>query len=198
MATIALFHSVYGLRPAVLDAAERLRHAGHVVVAPDLYGGSVADALDEGFALSERIGWETIMRRARQALAGLPDATVLAGLSMGTGVVGDLLPDRRETAGLLLLHGIGADPAAARPGLPVHLHIADPDALFPPATVTGWRDALTDGGAAVWVHTYPAVGHLFTDPDTSDYDAPAADLAWRRSLDFLAALDGDGDGSAPR
>jgi dienelactone hydrolase len=188
VATVALFHSVYGLRPAVLAAADRLRSAGHVVVAPDLYAGPVAASIEEGYALAERVGWETIMRRARDAVRDLPADTVLAGLSMGAGVVDGLLPERGDTAGLLLLHGIGGDPAAVRAGLPVHLHVSAADELFPPTAVATWHDALADAGAAVRVHAYPGVGHLFTDPGTPDYDEPAADLAWQRSLTFLDSL----------
>jgi dienelactone hydrolase len=66
VAFVALFHSVYGRRPAVLAAADRLRAAGHAVTAPDLYSGRVAATVDDGFALCDQIGWETIMGRARQ------------------------------------------------------------------------------------------------------------------------------------
>ncbi len=86
MAHVALFHSVYGRRPAVLAAADRLRAAGHTVTAPDLYGGRLAATAEAGFALCDQVGWQTIMRRARQALAGWPPETVLAGLSMGASV----------------------------------------------------------------------------------------------------------------
>jgi dienelactone hydrolase len=34
---VALFHSMSGLRPVELTAAERLRAGGHRVVAPDLF-----------------------------------------------------------------------------------------------------------------------------------------------------------------
>ena len=86
MACVALFHSVYGRRPAVLAAADRLRAAWHTVTAPDLYSGRVAATVDEGFAHCDQIGWETIMGRARQELSGWPPETVLAGLSMGATV----------------------------------------------------------------------------------------------------------------
>ena len=43
MASIALFHSVLGVRPGVLDAAARLRAAGHEVLVGDQYGGRVFD-----------------------------------------------------------------------------------------------------------------------------------------------------------
>jgi dienelactone hydrolase len=182
---VALFHSVYGLRPAVLAAAERLRAAGHEVVTPDLYDGQVARTIDGGFAISEQIGWATIMRRARSAVAHLPADTVLAGLSMGAGVAGELLATRPDAAGLLLLHGTGGDPGTVPSGLSVQLHVADPDGMFPPAHVAAWGDAMTAAGAAVEVFTYPAVGHFFTDPGVPGYDPAAAELAWQRGVQFL-------------
>ena len=185
MTHIALFHSVYGLRPAVLAAAGRFRAAGHRVVAPDLYGGEVATTVDEGFALIGRIGWATIMQRARDAVRDLPDDAVLAGFSMGTGVVSGLLAERPDTAGLLLLHGTGGELASARDGLPVQLHIAEHDEYFDDAEVAAWRKATAEAGAAAEVFTYPGVGHLFTDPDTADHDEAASVLTWQRSLDFL-------------
>jgi dienelactone hydrolase len=188
VAHIALFHSVYGLRPAVIAAAERMRAAGHEVITPDLYAGPAATTIDEGFALSAQIGWTAIMRRALDAVRDFPEGAVLAGFSMGAGVVGDLLPDRGATAGLLLFHGIGGDPAVVRAGLPVALHIADCDAFFPANHVMAWSAALTGAGAVLDLYTYPNVGHFFTDPGAPDYNEAAADLVWERSLSFLRSL----------
>jgi dienelactone hydrolase len=189
VANVALFHSVYGLRPAVLGAADRLRVAGHTVIAPDLYAGRVAASADAGFALCDQIGWPLIVRRAQQALAGMPAETVLAGLSMGCSVAAALLCERGRTAGLLLLHNTGGGSAAeVRRGLPVQLHIAEPDVYQAAAEVAAWEQAMTDAGVAVQVFRYPAAGHLFTDPGTPDHDGAAAALAWQRSLSFLASL----------
>lgn len=38
---VVVYHSAYGLRPAVIDFAEQLRAAGHLVHTPDLYDGEV-------------------------------------------------------------------------------------------------------------------------------------------------------------
>lgn len=157
------------------------------MIAPDLYAGQVAATADEGFALCEQIGWPAIMRRARQALAGLPPGTVLAGLSMGASVAAALLGERPEAAGVLLLHntgGVGAE--TVRPGLRLQLHIADPDVYQAAAEVAAWEQSMADAGAAVCVFRYPGAGHLFTDPDAPDHDDPAACLAWQRSLNFLS------------
>jgi dienelactone hydrolase len=189
VACVALFHSVYGRRPAVLAAADRLRAAGHAVTAPDLYSGHVAATVDDGFALCDQIGWETIMGRARQELSGWPPETVLAGLSMGATVAAGLVVERPAAAGLLLLHNTGGgDGAAVRTGLPVQLYIADPDEYQSAAEVTEWEHAMTGAGATVEFFWYPGAGHLFTDPGTPDHDDAAAALAWRRSLEFLGRI----------
>ncbi|WP_229401437.1 dienelactone hydrolase family protein [Micromonospora okii] len=185
MSQIALFHSVYGLRPAVSAAADRLRAAGHRVVTPDLYGEPAADTVDEGFALLDRIGKRAVLDRARAAVADLPPDTVLAGFSFGVWVAAELLAERPDAAALLLLHGIAGTPGSVRPGLPVHLHLADPDPYEPQDEVEAWQRAMAAAGAALTVHRYPGSGHLFTDPDVPDHDPAAAELTWQRVLAFL-------------
>ncbi|MGW4644454.1 dienelactone hydrolase family protein [Sphaerisporangium sp. NPDC004334] len=188
MAHIALFHSVYGLRDVERAAADRFRAAGHEVVTPDLYAGESATTIDQGFVLQKRIGWEVIVERARDAVRKMPAGTVLAGVSMGAGVIGDLLADRRDTAGVLLVHGIAEIPASARAGLPVQLHVADPDAFAPPAAVAAWESAATDAGSVVQVFTYPGAGHFYTDATLREHDEEATALTWQRSMDFLRHL----------
>ncbi|MEH0934731.1 dienelactone hydrolase family protein [Micromonospora psammae] len=187
MGHVVLFHSVYGLRPAVLTAADRLRAAGHQVTTPDLYGRPPVDTVEEGFALLAAVGQDEVLRRARAAVDPLPPDTVLAGWSMGAGVAGALLAERPHTAALLLLHGTGGDPAGVRAGLPVQLHLADPDGYEPPDELDEWRRAMTDAGARLEVFRYPGAGHLFTDPDVPDHDPVAAERTWQRMLAFLPA-----------
>ncbi|MGW8884562.1 dienelactone hydrolase family protein [Streptomyces sp. NPDC055749] len=185
MVHIALFHSVLGLRPVELLAAERLRGAGHEVVTPDLFRGETASTLDEGFRLVDRIGWAAVVEHARQALRGMPDETVLVGVSMGTGVVADLWPERPATRGVLLLHAVAELPASARPGLRVQLHAAEPDAFAPPERVLALCRAARESGVDLEVFRYPGAGHFYIDHDLPDHDPAAAELTWRRVLDFL-------------
>lgn len=188
MTAVVLFHSVFGRRAVEARAADRFRAAGHEVHTPDLYAGETAATIEEGFALKDRIGWDVIAGRARDAVRDLPASTALAGFSMGAGVVQTLLPHRPDAAGALLLHGLAAIPATARPGLPVQLHIADPDAFAPPAEVAAWQREVAGSPAEAEVFTYPGAGHFYTDAGLADYDEHAAELTWRRALAFLAAL----------
>jgi dienelactone hydrolase len=182
---IALFHSVLGLRPVELSFADRLRDAGHRVTTPDLYAGSTAATIEEGFELKDTVGWPAIVGRAREAVRDLPADTVLVGVSMGAGVVQEVLPDRPHTGGVLLLHAVGALPASVRAGLPAQVHVADPDPIAPPAQVAAWLTAATRSGADAEVFRYPGIGHFYTDADGPDHDEPAASLTWRRALDFV-------------
>lgn len=188
MAVIVLFHSVYGLRPVEIAAADRLRAAGHEVRTPDLYAGHSAATIADGFVLADRTGWRAITGRARDTVRELPADTVLAGISMGASVVEALLPARPETAGVLLWHGLAEIPATVRPGLPVQVHIADPDEYFPADRVAAFEQTARSAGAALAAFTYSGIGHFYTDATLPDHDGPASDLTWQRSLRFLDDL----------
>jgi len=125
VATIVIFHSVLGLRPVEQEAADRFRSLGFNVALPDLYGGKHTTSIKEGFELMAQIGWTLICERALQAVTKLPDTTVLAGFSMGAGVIANLWRDRPKTKAVLLFHALAEIPNNVRPGLKLQLHMAD-------------------------------------------------------------------------
>lgn len=188
MADVLLFHSVYGLRPAVLAAADRLRDGGHRVITPDLYAGAVAGSLAEGFALRTRIGMEVLLARAGEALGDLPSGGVLAGMSMGGAIAQELGAADPRVSGLLLLHGVGGTPEKATPGLPIQVHTMNGDEFATAEEIAEWSAAMDRLGAHYEIFRYEGGGHLFTDADLPDYDGAAAELAWERSLAFLATF----------
>jgi dienelactone hydrolase len=191
MARILLLHSMYGLRPAVHQAADRLRTAGHDVHVPDLYGGRVAGTPEEGIAIKEEIGRDELLKRAVAAAAPLTaeGGLVYAGFSLGAALAQNLALADERSRGLLLLHGTSdmADGVAAD-DLAVQLHVADPDTYEPVDWLNAWYLRMRRARADVEVFRYPGAGHLFTDPDLPDYDAAAAGRAWRIAVDFLAGL----------
>ncbi|GAA2775460.1 dienelactone hydrolase family protein [Saccharopolyspora taberi] len=185
MAHVALFHSVLGLRSAERLAAERLSKAGHEVVTPDLFDGQTAATLDEGFRLLDRTGWDVVVRRARQAVEDMPEGTAFVGVSMGSGVVANLLSERPAAGPVVLLHAAVELPARVPAGLRMQLHAAEPDEFAPPERVAGLRRAARESGVALEIFRYPGAGHFYIDPELPDHDPAAAELTWRRVLDFL-------------
>jgi dienelactone hydrolase len=190
MTSIALFHSVLGVRPGILDAADRLRAAGHEVRVVDQYDGLVFDDYAEAGAHVERVGFPALMAAAVAGVADLSDGFVAAGFSNGAGMA-EYVATQRRCAGLVMFCGalplavLGATGWPA--GVPVQLHVAEGD----PLRNQEWDDAfLADvaaAGAPAEVFEYPVTGHLFTDPGLPDeFDAAATELAWSRTLPFCS------------
>ncbi len=187
---IMLFHSTYGLRPAVHAAAARLRAAGHEVYVPDLFDGRTFETVEEGMAFKDEVGKDELLRRAVLAAAPYSErGLVYAGFSFGASTAQTLALGDEKARGLLLLHGT-SDIAenASVDELPVQLHVADPDPFETHDWLNSWYLQMQRTGADVEVYRYPGAGHLFTDPDLPDYDAAAAELTWNVALGFLATL----------
>jgi dienelactone hydrolase len=201
MAEVVLFHSVLGLRPGVIGAAEKLRAAGHTVHTPDLFDGEVFDSIEDGQGKEEALGFREIASRARESVAGLPEGLVYAGFSMGVVYAELLAAERPGALGTVLMHG--AVPAEALEeyfgverwpeGVPVQVHYAVDD---PWVEVEGevypLGDDVRGAGAAFEVHVYPGSGHLFADPDLPEYDRAFSDEMWERVISFLDRIDARG------
>lgn len=189
MATVVLFHSALGLRPAVLRVAETWRRAGHTVHTPDLFEGEVFDDLEEGVKKRDALGIPELSRRALAAVADLPEDVVYAGFSMGAASAEHLALTRPGARGCLLMHGVLPPALLGVDGwpdeLPVQLHVAEGDPWVPPAMLGAFRDAAKEAD----VFVYPHGGHLFTDEESPDADAEGARLVAERAAAFLASID---------
>jgi dienelactone hydrolase len=140
----------FGNLLAELTAAERLRAAGHRVVAPDLLSGAVAGhggapTVEDGFALMEDVGWNAIVGRACAAVRDLPAPTTV--------------------------------PGGVRPGTPVQVHVAVTDPFATADQIVAHQDSAARAGAEAALFTYPGAGHFFTDAESPAYDRTAADAA---------------------
>jgi len=188
MTSIALFHSVLGVRPGILDAADRLRAAGHEVRVVDQYDGRVFDDYAEAGAHVERTGFPALMAAAVAGVADLPDGFLAAGFSNGAGMAEHVATQRR-CGGVVMFSG--ALPLAMLgvtgwPGnVPVQLHVAEGDPLRNPEWDDAFLAAVRAAGAPAEVFEYPVSGHLFTDASLpAEFDAAATELLWSRTLDF--------------
>jgi len=184
----------------VTAAADRLRAAGHTVHAPDYYDGEVFDDLDDGLRKRDALGNAEIVRKAREAVSGLPAGLVYAGFSLGA-VPAELLAASRPGAlGAVLMHGavpvegfseFGIDRWPE--GVPVQVHYAAGDPwVEAEEEVAPLGDAVRGAGAAFEEHAYPGSGHLFADPDLPEYDRASSEEMWRRVLAFLDRIDARG------
>jgi dienelactone hydrolase len=192
MADVVLFHHLEGLTEGVRAFAEELRADGHTVHTPDLFDGERPATIEDGVALTERIGDEVLRERADRAVAGLPQDLVYAGVSFGVMAAQRLAQTRPGARGALLYEGClpitGEWAFGPWPdGVPVQIHGMDADPIF---ALEGDIDAArelveTAGPELAQLFVYPGDRHLFTDSSLPSYDADAAALVRQRSREFL-------------
>jgi dienelactone hydrolase len=195
MAEVVLFHHVQGLTPGVLAFADGLRAGGHTVHTPDLFDGQRPETIEDGIALTDRIGAAELDKRVEAGLAGLPAGLVYGGFSFGGATAQELAQTTPGARGVLLYESFVSLTAewAFGPwpeGLPVQVHGMDGDPFF---AGEGDLDAAREMVATVGpdlaeLFTYPGDQHLFTDSALPGYDPEATALVLQRSRDFLARL----------
>jgi dienelactone hydrolase len=194
MAEIVLFHSVLGLRPGVLDAAERLRSAGHVVHTPDLYDGEVFDDYESAFQWLDGFGGiPKLIERTYAAVAELPADLVYAGFSNGGASAALLAATRPGARAALLFHAamplevLGVD--SWPPDVPVQVHYAANDPFRQEGALTAFATAVQASGAPYEFFEYPVTGHLITDETLpAEYDKDATEALFTHVLRFMARL----------
>lgn len=185
MAHILLLHSALGLRPGVLDFAERLRALGHRVEAPDYYRGHVFE--DESGGVAHRDAHPEYFADVQALAEPLPPGAVLAGFSLGASFAQRLAARRPSTGAAILLHAAGT-PRRAWPGVPVQVHRYAHDRWIDSAEVAGLGDAVRGSGAVFEDHVTPGAGHLFTDAGMPEYDEAATARTIDRIDAFLARV----------
>jgi len=190
---VLLLHAWWGLTPFFCRVCERLAGEGFVALAPDLYRGATATSAGEAQVLRFALDDEQASREIDAALKYLHSHSSCSG---GAGVVGFSLGGylalrlaRRAGSAVSAVvvfyatEGGTFDTAqAAFLG-----HFAADDGCWAGArTVCSLQNRLRASGCQTCFHVYPGTRHAFFEQDRAeDYDARAADLAWRRTIAFL-------------
>jgi len=189
---VVVYHSAYGLRPAVNEFADKLRVAGHTVHTPDLYDGEVFSDRNDAVRKIQELGFDKLLERAAAAVEKLPHDLVYAGFSNGGACAELLAATRLGARGAILMHA----PLMLRDlgwtlwpsNVPVQVHFADKDPIKNQAVVDTLAVKVRHSGSSFQQFDYDAPGHLFGDPAFPAYNAAAADLMTNRVLEFLERL----------
>jgi dienelactone hydrolase len=182
MPEVVVFHHALGLTDPIRGFAEALRDAGHTVHIPDLFDGRTFDAIEDGMAHAEQIGFPlAVVERARAEVASLPNDLVYVGFSLGVLSAQSLAQTRPGASGAVLCYsalplGEWGDnwPPTWPNGVRLQMHIVDGDEDFDFAQ----RLATTVPAAELFV--YAGTDHYF-----AEHDEQAATLLMQRVLAFL-------------
>ena len=189
----------WGLNDQIRGVADKMAAAGYRALVPDLYRGKVALQANEAEHLMNSLDFGDAagqdVRGAVQYLKGSGSAKVgVTGFCMGGALTLLAAVNVPEADAGVIWYGFPpleyVD--AAKIKKPLMGHWAIEDAAFPIAKVDELEKILTAANVKFEFHRYPAK-HAFAN-ETADsknlamikYDPAAAELAWRRTMDFLA------------
>jgi carboxymethylenebutenolidase len=193
MPGVVVIHENRGLNPYIEDVARRLALAGYLGLAPDALTplGGYPGNDDDGRELQSRRDGEEMaadFRAAVSFLAWHPDCTGkvgAVGFCFGGGMALRLAVELPEMAAAVAFYGRHPDAAdAGRIQAPVMLHHGELDERVN----AGWpafEAALRENGVEYEEFTYPDANHGFHNDTTPRYDEEAAQLAWRRTVEFF-------------
>ncbi len=189
----------WGLNDQIKGVADRLAAAGYRALVPDLYRGKVALEANEAEHLMTNLNFGDAagqdVRGAVQHLKASGSAKVgVTGFCMGGALTLLSAVNIPEADAAVVWYGyppleyVDASQIKA----PLMGHWATEDVPFPIATVNELEKKLRSANVNFEFYRYPAK-HAFAN-ETADsknlpilkYDAAAAELAWRRTMDFLA------------
>ncbi|HSL31209.1 MAG TPA: dienelactone hydrolase family protein [Anaerolineales bacterium] len=189
---IIVLHAWWGLNPFFKRMCDRLAAEGFAVFAPDLNEGRVATSVDEAKQIMDELGFErkhAVVAAAPGLLRSRPEVKQvpfsLIGFSMGGAwslVLASEQPEAIEK--MVLFYGIGE----ANFGMikaQVLGHFSDADEWEPMEGVRWMEEEMRNAGIQPEFHIYPQNAHWFFEDDRPEFDPESAELAWRRTLEFL-------------
>ncbi|HMK10913.1 MAG TPA: dienelactone hydrolase family protein [Acidimicrobiales bacterium] len=190
---VLVLHSWWGLTPFFRQTCDRFADEGFVALAPDLHGGRTADRPDEAEALLAEIDpnpTAALVLSSAATLRGLaitPDHPIgVVGFSMGASWALWLSARAVDVVGAVVAF-YGAQRIDFEGSRASYLaHWAEHDEFVDDDEIAFLEATLGLERRPLEFHRYPGTGHWFFESDRAPaFDEAAAELAWRRTIDFL-------------
>ena len=198
---IVVLQEIFGVNHILRDIADILALQGYFAIVPDLFwrqepGIQITDRTEAEWARAFELfqGFDVDLG-IEDAKVALDHLRTVEGCSGQVGCVGYclggklayLMATRSDAECNVGYYGVGLDALlgeAANITKPLLLHVASKD-QFVPAEAQQKIQAGLSGNPNVTLHLYEGQDHAFARPGGDHYDAAAAELANRRSLEYL-------------
>jgi carboxymethylenebutenolidase len=190
---VLVVHENRGLNPHIEDIARRIALEQFIAFAPDALGplGGYPGDEDRARELFAKLDQEKVREdfvAAAELLKARPDCTGkigVVGFCWGGGIANILATRLPDLSAAVPFYG--PQPKAqdvARIKAPLLIHYAEHDDRLN-AGAPPYEAALKANHVRYQMFTYPGTQHGFNNDTTPRYDKAAAQLAWRRTIDFL-------------
>ncbi|GHO99422.1 dienelactone hydrolase [Reticulibacter mediterranei] len=193
---VLVLHAWWGLTEPFRQACDRLAEAGFVALAPDLYHGKTTASVEEAEALGGALDqdeerWRGDIAGALQFLrqrnaANNRGKLALVGFSLGGAYALDTSVTLAEQIAAVVTFydsypGLDYNKASAT----YLCHFAEEDQFVPTEPIVAMEQQLQAADKQHTFYTYPGTRHWFVEENRPEYNAEAARLAWKRTIEFL-------------
>jgi carboxymethylenebutenolidase len=190
---VVVIQEIFGVNQHIRAVCDRLAGEGYVAIAPSIF-----DRIEPGFTSGyspEEVAtarkfvanpdWAAMLRDTQAAIDAVKDVGPV-------GIIGFCLGGSVAYAAATKLSGLSAAIgyyggaivrfADDKPKVPTQLHFGEKDAGIPLSDV----ETIKAKRPEVEIHVYPGAQHGFNCDERASYDKTSADIAWPRSIAFLA------------
>jgi carboxymethylenebutenolidase len=185
----------WGLVDHIKRVCDRFAAEGFSALAPDMYHGKTASEPDDAGKLFMALN----IAQAEKDLRGAAKLLAEHSSTPKIGVVGFCMGGQLALFAATLNANVGAcvdfygvhpnvKPDYSKLSGPVLGLFAEKDGFVTPQTARDLDAAIKKAGKQSEIHIYPGVDHaFFNDDNTAAYNKPAAEDAWKRTLNFFKA-----------
>lgn len=183
----------HGLNDQMKGKVDRFAREGFLSLCPDLYHGKVATNDQDAATLMNQLDWGRAVQDVGGAVAHLRahsrcnGKVGVLGFCMGGALAFAAALDVDGLACAVPFYGLPSIPPdqLAKIEIPVQAHFAKRDEWAKASVAEDIQKKIRAAGGHMDLFVYDA-GHAFMrDTDASKYDAPSAEIAWKRALEFL-------------
>jgi carboxymethylenebutenolidase len=189
---VIVLHAWWGLNQFFKNLCDRLASEGFVAFAPDLNDGKIGTTVDEAKQIMSESSFEwkqaiatalVDFMRARPEVGKGPLS--LIGFSMGAAWSLELASERPDEIGrVVIFYGV-TETDFAKIRADVLGHFSDSDEWEPLDGIRAMEADMRTAGLEPSFHIYPQMPHWFFEEDRPEFDPQAAEVAWKRTLEFL-------------
>ena len=192
-AAVVVIQEIFGVNHHIRAVCDRFASNGYTAIAPSIFDRSEPN-FQSGYSPDEvavarkfvaNPDWAAILRDTQGAIDAVKDVGPV-------GIIGFCLGGSIAYAAATKLSGLSAAIgyyggaivrfADDKPKVPTQLHFGEKDSGIPLGDVETIRAKRPE----VEIYIYPGAQHGFHCDERPSYDKASSDIAWPRSLDFLA------------
>ncbi len=190
---LVLIQEWHGVNGYIRSMVDRFASKGFVVLAPDLYDGTVATDNETAGKLMSELHWPTVIDKIAGAVKYLGADPRTHGK---VGVVGFCMGGAATLLAAASVQGVsavvpfyGIPPAGAVDWkalrVPIQGHYATVDNWVKPEMIAAASAEVNAHGGSFELHMYEANHAFMRDTDPAVYNAAASAVAWDRAVSFL-------------